>query len=33
VLKLLSWCGIIWDLKPIPVAVRDNPARRLPGRS
>jgi stearoyl-CoA desaturase (delta-9 desaturase) len=28
-LKLLSWCGIIWDLKPIPVAVRENPARRL----
>jgi hypothetical protein len=25
----LSWCGIIWDLKPVPVAVRENPARRL----
>ena len=29
ILKLLSWCGIIWDLKPVPVAVRENPARRL----
>ncbi|HVN99882.1 MAG TPA: acyl-CoA desaturase [Steroidobacteraceae bacterium] len=29
VLKLLSWCGIIWDLKPVPIAARDNPARRL----
>ena len=22
-LKLLSWLGVVWDLKPIPVAVRD----------
>jgi stearoyl-CoA desaturase (delta-9 desaturase) len=29
ILKMLSWCGIIWDLKPIPVAIRENPARRL----
>jgi hypothetical protein len=32
VLKLLSWCGIIWDLKAIPVAVRENPSRRLRAR-
>jgi len=32
ILKLLSWCGIIWDLKPVPVAVRENPARRLRSR-
>jgi stearoyl-CoA desaturase (delta-9 desaturase) len=29
VLKILSWLGIIWDLKPVPLAVRDNPRRRL----
>ncbi|HVY22694.1 MAG TPA: acyl-CoA desaturase [Steroidobacteraceae bacterium] len=23
-LKLLSWMGIVWDLKPVPVEVRDN---------
>jgi len=28
-LKVLSWFGIIWDLKPVPVTVRENPARRL----
>jgi stearoyl-CoA desaturase (delta-9 desaturase) len=28
-LKLMSWLGLIWDLKPIPVAIRDNPRRRL----
>jgi stearoyl-CoA desaturase (Delta-9 desaturase) len=30
VLKVMSWLGIIWDLKPIPVAIREHPARRLP---
>ena len=29
-LKLLSWLGIVWDLKPIPAAVRDARPRRLP---
>jgi stearoyl-CoA desaturase (delta-9 desaturase) len=28
-LKLMSWMGIIWDLKPIPVAVRDHHPRRI----
>lgn len=28
-LKLLSCLGLIWDLKTIPVPVRDNPRRRL----
>jgi len=28
-LKLLSWLGLIWDLKAVPVPVRDNPSRRL----
>src|SRR5579863_3555757 len=28
-LKLMSWFGLIWDLKTIPAPVRDNPARRL----
>jgi stearoyl-CoA desaturase (delta-9 desaturase) len=28
-LKLLSWLGIIWDLKPIPLAMRDHSARRI----
>jgi stearoyl-CoA desaturase (delta-9 desaturase) len=28
-LKIMSWLGIIWDLKPVPVAVRENPTRRL----
>ncbi len=29
VLKLLSWLGIIWDLRPVPVSVRDHSARRI----
>jgi stearoyl-CoA desaturase (Delta-9 desaturase) len=29
VLKMLSWLGIIWDLRPVPMAVRENPRRRL----
>ena len=28
-LKLLSWTGIVWDLRPIPVSARDHSARRL----
>ena len=28
-LKFMSWLGLIWDLKPVPVAVRENPLRRL----
>jgi stearoyl-CoA desaturase (Delta-9 desaturase) len=28
-LKLLSWLGLIWDLKAVPIPVRDNPSRRL----
>lgn len=28
-LKLMSWFGLIWDLKTVPQPVRDNPARRL----
>ena len=28
-LKLMSWLGLIWDLKTVPVPVRDNPLRRL----
>jgi stearoyl-CoA desaturase (delta-9 desaturase) len=28
-LKLMSWLGLIWDLKPVPVSVRENPARKL----
>ncbi len=28
-LKLLSWCGLIWDLQPVPMAVRDHSRRRL----
>jgi stearoyl-CoA desaturase (delta-9 desaturase) len=28
-LKLMSWLGLIWDLKTVPVPVRDNPSRRL----
>jgi stearoyl-CoA desaturase (delta-9 desaturase) len=23
VLKILSWCGIIWDLKPVPAKAYD----------
>jgi len=29
ILKVLSWCGIIWDLKPVPTSVRENRSRRL----
>jgi stearoyl-CoA desaturase (delta-9 desaturase) len=29
VLKVMSWLGIIWDLKPIPVSARDYSARRI----
>jgi stearoyl-CoA desaturase (Delta-9 desaturase) len=28
-LKLMSWLGLIWDLKRVPVAIRDNPRRRI----
>jgi stearoyl-CoA desaturase (delta-9 desaturase) len=28
-LKVMSWLGIIWDLKPVPIAVRDHSPRRL----
>jgi hypothetical protein len=28
-LKLMSWLGLIWDLKTVPLPVRDNPLRRL----
>jgi len=29
VLKVLSWLGIIWDLKPVPVEMRDHSPRRI----
>jgi stearoyl-CoA desaturase (delta-9 desaturase) len=29
VLKVLSWLGIIWDLKPIPISARDHSVRRI----
>lgn len=29
VLKVMSWLGLIWDLKPIPVEARDHTPRRL----
>jgi stearoyl-CoA desaturase (delta-9 desaturase) len=29
VLKVLSWFGIIWDLKPVPVSARDHSPRRI----
>ena len=29
VLKVLSWLGIIWDLKPVPVELRDHSPRRI----
>ncbi len=29
VLKVMSWFGIIWDLKPVPVEVRDHTPRRI----
>jgi stearoyl-CoA desaturase (delta-9 desaturase) len=28
-LKAMSYCGLIWDLKAVPVAVRDGPVKRL----
>ena len=28
-LKVMSWMGIIWDLKPVPVSVRDHHPRRI----
>lgn len=28
-LKLLSWTGVIWELKKIPISVRDNERRKL----
>jgi stearoyl-CoA desaturase (Delta-9 desaturase) len=28
-LKAMSWLGIIWDLKPVPVSVRDHHPRRI----
>ncbi len=28
-LKAMSWCGLIWDLKPVPVAMRDHHPRRI----
>jgi stearoyl-CoA desaturase (delta-9 desaturase) len=28
-LKVMSWMGIIWDLKPVPVAMRDHHPRRI----
>jgi stearoyl-CoA desaturase (delta-9 desaturase) len=31
-LKLLSWLGVIWDLKPIPVSARDFSGRRITPR-
>lgn len=32
-LKVMSWLGLIWDLRSVPLAVRENPARRLRGGS
>ncbi len=29
ILKMLSWMGIIWDLKPVPVEARDHSPRRI----
>jgi stearoyl-CoA desaturase (Delta-9 desaturase) len=29
ILKVLSWMGIIWDLKPIPIEARDHTPRRI----
>jgi stearoyl-CoA desaturase (delta-9 desaturase) len=28
-LKVMSWMGIIWDLKPVPVSMRDHHPRRI----
>jgi stearoyl-CoA desaturase (delta-9 desaturase) len=32
ILKVLSWLGIIWDLKPVPVEMRDHSPRRIQPR-
>jgi stearoyl-CoA desaturase (Delta-9 desaturase) len=29
ILKLMSWMGLIWDLKTVPIAIRDHSSRRL----
>ena len=29
ILKLMSWLGIVWDLQPVPVKVRDSQSRRI----
>jgi len=29
VLKLLSYLGLIWDLKPVPAAIREGGGKRL----
>jgi len=29
ILKLMAWLGIIWDLRPVPVSVRDHSPRRI----
>jgi stearoyl-CoA desaturase (delta-9 desaturase) len=29
ILKVLSWLGIIWDLKPVPLEMRDHSPRRI----
>jgi hypothetical protein len=29
---MMSWLGIIWDLKPVPVSVRDHHPRRIQRR-
>ena len=28
-LKLMSWLGLVWNLKPVPVAIRDHSERRI----
>jgi hypothetical protein len=28
-LKLMSFCGLIWDLKPVPAAVREGGVKRF----
>jgi len=33
ILKVLSWFGIIWDLKPVPVEARDHSPRRIRPRT
>jgi hypothetical protein len=27
----MSWLGIVWDLKPVPVSMRDHHPRRIGG--